>query len=93
MKNIHEKKMLKQEEEYIKEQKRLEDKQLENKRRNEKERQKIEQDFLIDKININKNFLEEKKRLEGSHNIMMDYIEGIYQNNINLINNNYNYVN
>ena len=92
MKIIHDQKMIIQEEEYIKEQKRLEDKRLENKRKNEKERQKFEQDFLNDKININNNFLEEKKRIEDSHNIMMDYIDCIYQYNINLLNNNYNYV-
>ena len=88
MKVNHEKTMLKQEEEDKKAQKRLEAKHLENKRKNEKEKQKIEQDFLIDRININNNFLEEMKRIKETHNIKMDYIKRVYQYNMNQITNN-----
>ena len=89
MKVTHDQNMMKQEEECNKELKRLENKHIENKRENENERQKIEQAFINDRININDNFLKAMNRIEESHNIMMDYINGIHQYNINQLNNNY----
>ena len=87
MKIIHGQKMIKIKEESNKELKRLEDQHIENKRNNENERQKIEQDFFNKRININNNFLEEMNRIEESHNIRIDYINGIHQHNMNELNN------
>ena len=87
MKIIHGQKMIKIKEESNKELKRLEDQHIENKRNNENERQKIEQDFFNKRININNNFLEEMNRIEESHNIRIDYINGIHQHNMNKLNN------
>ena len=46
----------------------------------------------LDKLKNQYKFEEEKKRIEDSHNTTMDYIDCIYQYNINLLNNNYNYI-
>ena len=81
---------MKQQEDFLKEKKIIEDIYNLNKQKNEEERKKIEYNDLKEKIRLKNNYINDIKKIVESHNLAMDYINGIYQYRMNELYNSYN---